>query len=292
MKETRPRHAGHARRDHRDAAQARLHRAAGQEPGGHGQGHPADRGGAPGGEEPGDDGPVGGLPEAHPARQGATRRRSSQGIEDYVREVVGKVGQHEVRSGSAAAAAAPRSAAARSAASAWRRSRAGDLLRPAPRRASASPSFRPNQEAVCRAATAGQDVLLVMPTGSGKSLCYQLPGIARGGTTLVISPLIALMEDQVAKLKARGFAAERIHSGRDRAASRQVCIDYLNGQLRVPLHRAGAAARAGLSGDAGQAQARRWSPSTKRTAFRNGATISGRTTACSASTCPRCVPRR
>ena len=63
-------------------------------------------------------------------------------------------------------------------------------------------SFRPNQEAVCRAAIEGRDVLLVMPTGSGKSLCYQLPGIARGGTTLVISPLIALMEDQVAKLKA------------------------------------------------------------------------------------------
>ena len=62
-------------------------------------------------------------------------------------------------------------------------------------------SFRPNQETVCRAAIEGRDVLLVMPTGSGKSLCYQLPGIARGGTTLVISPLIALMEDQVAKLK-------------------------------------------------------------------------------------------
>jgi superfamily II DNA helicase RecQ len=78
----------------------------------------------------------------------------------------------------------------------------------------------------------GKDVLLVMPTGSGKSLCYQLPGIARGGTTLVISPLIALMEDQVAKLKQRGFAVERIHSGLDRAASRQACIDYLNGKLQ------------------------------------------------------------
>ena len=80
-------------------------------------------------------------------------------------------------------------------------------------------SFRPNQEAVCQAAIEGRDVLLVMPTGSGKSLCYQLPGIARGGTTLVISPLIALMEDQVAKLKERGFAVERIHSGRPRAES-------------------------------------------------------------------------
>ena len=94
------------------------------------------------------------------------------------------------------------------------------------------PGFRPNQEAVCQAAVTGQDVLLVMPTGSGKSLCYQLPAIARGGTALVISPLIALMEDQVAGLQARGFAVERIHSGRDRADSRQACIDYLNGHLQ------------------------------------------------------------
>ena len=94
------------------------------------------------------------------------------------------------------------------------------------------PSFRTSQEAVCQAVIAGRDVLLVMPTGAGKSLCYQLPGIARGGTTLVISPLIALMEDQVAKLKERDFAVERIHSGRDRAASRQACIDYLNGKLQ------------------------------------------------------------
>ncbi len=92
-------------------------------------------------------------------------------------------------------------------------------------------SFRPLQEEVCRAVTSGQDVLLVMPTGAGKSLCYQLPGLARGGTTLVLSPLIALMEDQVQALQGLGLAAERIHSGRDRLASRQVCQDYLDGTL-------------------------------------------------------------
>ncbi|MGB8096442.1 MAG: ATP-dependent DNA helicase RecQ, partial [Terracidiphilus sp.] len=93
-------------------------------------------------------------------------------------------------------------------------------------------SFRANQEAVCRAAIAGRDLLLVMPTGSGKSLCYQLPAIARGGTALVVSPLIALMEDQVAKLAALGLRVARIHSGLDRAASRQACVDYLDGSLQ------------------------------------------------------------
>jgi RecQ family ATP-dependent DNA helicase len=94
------------------------------------------------------------------------------------------------------------------------------------------PAFRANQEEVCQAAIAGRDVLLVMPTGAGKSLCYQLPAVARGGTALVISPLIALMEDQAAKLAARGLAVARIHSGRDRQSSRQACIDYLNGDLQ------------------------------------------------------------
>lgn len=92
-------------------------------------------------------------------------------------------------------------------------------------------SFRPHQRAVCEAAAAGEDVLLVMPTGAGKSLCYQLPGLARGGTTLVVSPLIALMEDQVTRLQALGLRAERIHSGRDRTESRQVCVDYVAGKL-------------------------------------------------------------
>ncbi len=92
-------------------------------------------------------------------------------------------------------------------------------------------SFRPNQEAVCKEVVAGRDVLLVMPTGAGKSLCYQLPGIARGDTTIVISPLIALMEDQTDKLRQQGFRAERIHSGRDRLESRRVCQQYLAGEL-------------------------------------------------------------
>ena len=92
--------------------------------------------------------------------------------------------------------------------------------------------FRANQEAVCRAAIDGRDLLLVMPTGSGKSLCYQLPAIARGGTALVISPLIALMEDQVAKLAALGLRVARIHSGMERGASRQACVDYLQGTLQ------------------------------------------------------------
>lgn len=92
--------------------------------------------------------------------------------------------------------------------------------------------FRANQEAVCRAATQGRDVLLVMPTGAGKSLCYQLPALARGGPALVISPLIALMEDQWSKLARLGLKVARIHSGVPREDSRQACRDYLDGTLQ------------------------------------------------------------
>ena len=93
------------------------------------------------------------------------------------------------------------------------------------------PNFREHQREICEEVTRGRDLLLVMPTGAGKSLCYQLPGIARTGTTLVVSPLIALMEDQVKGLKALGLNAERIHSGRDRSSSNQACRDYLAGHL-------------------------------------------------------------
>jgi len=106
-----------------------------------------------------------------------------------------------------------------------------DGLRGLLREAFGLEAFRPYQEEVCRAVTDGRDVLLVMPTGAGKSLCYQLPGIARGGTTLVVSPLIALMEDQSGQLTQRGFRAERIHSGRQREESRHACRRYLEGDL-------------------------------------------------------------
>ena len=76
------------------------------------------------------------------------------------------------------------------------------------------PSLRPRQEEIVLRVMAGGDALVVMPTGSGKSLCYQLPALAMPGegTTLVFSPLIALMEDQVAALKAKGIRAEYINS--------------------------------------------------------------------------------
>lgn len=91
--------------------------------------------------------------------------------------------------------------------------------------------FRPSQEAVCEAVASGQDVLLVMPTGAGKSLCYQIPGLARKGSTLVISPLLALIDDQVAKLKERGLRAYAIHSGIEREQARAACREYLRGEI-------------------------------------------------------------
>lgn len=72
--------------------------------------------------------------------------------------------------------------------------------------------FRPGQAAVLETVLAGRDVLAVMPTGSGKSLCYQLPAVLREGCALVISPLIALMKDQVDALQAQGIAATYVNS--------------------------------------------------------------------------------
>ena len=96
-----------------------------------------------------------------------------------------------------------------------------DVPRQAPRRAEAEAAlqrhwgheqFREGQWEAIEAALDGQDVLAILPTGGGKSVCYQVPAVLKGGLTLVVSPLIALMQDQVAGLKARGVAAAFINS--------------------------------------------------------------------------------
>jgi ATP-dependent DNA helicase RecQ len=76
-------------------------------------------------------------------------------------------------------------------------------------------AFRPGQEEVVSAILAGRDVLAIMPTGGGKSLCYQLPALRNEGLTVVISPLIALMRDQVAALREAGVEAGALNSAND-----------------------------------------------------------------------------
>ena len=74
-------------------------------------------------------------------------------------------------------------------------------------------AFRPLQEDIVDAAIYGKDVLALLPTGGGKSVCFQVPGMAREGLCVVISPLIALMEDQVRQLSKRGVRARALTSG-------------------------------------------------------------------------------
>src|SRR5271163_1218375 len=73
-------------------------------------------------------------------------------------------------------------------------------------------TFRPLQERIVRSLLAGHDACVVMPTGGGKSLCYQLPAVVSGGTAVVISPLIALMQDQAAQLAQMGIPAAVLNS--------------------------------------------------------------------------------
>lgn len=76
--------------------------------------------------------------------------------------------------------------------------------------------FRPMQESIVRTALSGKDVLAILPTGGGKSVCFQVPALMRGGIALVVTPLIALMKDQVQNLEARGIRAIAIHAGMSR----------------------------------------------------------------------------
>jgi len=93
--------------------------------------------------------------------------------------------------------------------------------------------FRPGQDSIIQAAISGQDCLVVMPTGGGKSLCYQIPALVRNGLTLVVSPLISLMKDQVDQLRANGVSAESLNSSQPREIQQQIYQACREGKVKL-----------------------------------------------------------
>ena len=94
-------------------------------------------------------------------------------------------------------------------------------------------SFRPLQEKIIRSLVDGHDIAVVMPTGGGKSLCYQLPALVSGQTAVVISPLIALMQDQVAQLTQMGIPAAVLNSSMDASEQSRVMREAIRGTFRL-----------------------------------------------------------
>ena len=94
-------------------------------------------------------------------------------------------------------------------------------------------SFRPGQAEIVGTILDGRDVLAVMPTGSGKSLCYQLPAVMRSGLTVVVSPLIALMRNQVAQLRGYGVAAAALNSANHYQENQLIHDQIERGDLRL-----------------------------------------------------------
>jgi ATP-dependent DNA helicase RecQ len=94
-------------------------------------------------------------------------------------------------------------------------------------------SFRTPQDEIIQTVVAGGDALVLMPTGGGKSLCYQIPALERPGCGIVISPLIALMQDQVSALRQVGVRASFLNSSLDAAAAQAVEADLLSGELNL-----------------------------------------------------------
>ncbi len=95
------------------------------------------------------------------------------------------------------------------------------------------PAFRGEQASIIDTVTAGGDALVLMPTGGGKSLCYQIPALLREGCAVVVSPLIALMHDQVAALRELGLAAAYLNSSLDAGAAMQVEREFVTGKLKL-----------------------------------------------------------
>src|SRR3954465_6597 len=97
------------------------------------------------------------------------------------------------------------------------------------------PGFRPGQREACEAALADRDGMGGMPTGSGKSLCYQLPALLRDDLTIVVSPLVALMQDQVEALAARGLGDQvaLVNAQQDGAANARALARAARGELKL-----------------------------------------------------------
>ena len=94
-------------------------------------------------------------------------------------------------------------------------------------------SFRPGQAEIIDAVASGRDAVVLMPTGGGKSLCYQLPALLGEGLCIVISPLIALMDDQVTALLANGIPAAAVHSNRPEAETREALEHAREGRVKL-----------------------------------------------------------
>ncbi|MBU6355065.1 MAG: RecQ family ATP-dependent DNA helicase, partial [Cyanobacteria bacterium REEB498] len=94
-------------------------------------------------------------------------------------------------------------------------------------------AFRPGQRPVVEALLAGRDCLAVLPTGAGKSLCFQLPALVRGALVVVVSPLVALMQDQVTQLQRRGIPAACLHRGLPTPERRQLLERLRTNRLRL-----------------------------------------------------------
>jgi ATP-dependent DNA helicase RecQ len=94
-------------------------------------------------------------------------------------------------------------------------------------------AFRPLQREIIEASLSGRDVVAILPTGAGKSLCYQLPAVVRDGLTVVVSPLIALMKDQVDQLQAAGVAATALNSSLDDGEARRRLAELEAGRTRI-----------------------------------------------------------
>jgi len=154
-----------------------------------------------------------------------------------------------------------------------------DTAREALHRVFGFPAFRGVQEDVVRRVLAGESTLAVMPTGAGKSLCYQLPATVLPGTCVVVSPLIALMHDQLRAARANGIRAATLTSA---DSDREATVDaFRAGELDLLYVAPERASQPHFRELLGKAPLR-CSQSTRRIASPNGATTSAPTTACCA----------